>query len=125
MQAFHLAGFGPECARKAALTVPEASQTAMDKAIGHGFHDVAELALAIACDLDPLASRYELKDWQTRFPALLRWTEQSRYEASDQRTHRVAQATVADASMVVTEVVAALWADGRLPTSNTLVEVRP
>jgi len=39
VQAFHLAGFGPECARKAALTVPGASQGTMDKAIGHGFHD--------------------------------------------------------------------------------------
>ncbi len=125
VQAFHLAGFGPECARKAALTVPEASQIALDKAIGHGFHDVTELALAIAINLDPLASRYELTDWQTRFPAMVKWNEQARYEASDGRSRREAEVVLREAADAVSDVVAALWADGRLPPLNHLTQVRP
>jgi MinD-like ATPase involved in chromosome partitioning or flagellar assembly len=73
VQAYYLAGYGPERARKAALTFasePEALE--LDKAVGHGFRKDAETALALVCTLDPLATRYTLQDWKARLPVLTR-----------------------------------------------------
>src|SRR5215212_4601191 len=66
-QAFHLAGFAPECARKAALP-----RSTFDKAIGHGTTDASELSLEWALAHDPRARRYriDLVKWAARYPAL-------------------------------------------------------
>src|SRR5580658_3108474 len=69
VQAYYLAGYGPECARKAALTFATEKQALeLDKAVGHGFGDDAETALAMWCALDPLALRYTLHHWKGREP---------------------------------------------------------
>jgi hypothetical protein len=64
-QAYHLAGFAPECVRKAALP----SRT-FDKAIGHGIGETSDFALRFALAMDPTAHRYDLLDWATTHPAL-------------------------------------------------------
>ncbi len=126
MGAYYLAGYGPECARKAALTWPDArSAKEIDKAIGHGFHKQAELALAHVLAVDPLAARYELPRWQTRFLKLAAWSEDKRYESSQMFGAAAARGVLREANEVVTEVIAALWADGRLPPLEDLVEVMP
>src|SRR5262245_44496192 len=53
-QAYHLAGFGPECVRKATLSIRW-----LDLAISHGFDDLAESLVDFAVSIDPLAHRYD------------------------------------------------------------------
>jgi len=126
VQAYHLAGYGPECARKAALTfATEPQAEAMDKAVGHGFRRDAETAFALACTLDPLAKRYALREWRARLPVLQEWNEQCRYAKSDQLGDRRARRLVNAATELVEEVIAALWADGRLPPLAEVVRVAP
>lgn len=126
VQAYHLAGYGPECARKAALTFSSESEAAaLDKAVGHGFRKDAETALALVCTLDPLAIRYALRDWKTRMPVLTEWNEQVRYTKSDHIGEARARTMVGVAQRLVEDVITALWADGRLPRLESLVQVRP
>src|SRR5689334_9632843 len=76
-QAFHLAGFAPECARKATLSRPM-----FDRAIGHGTTEASELALEWALAHDPRARRYgiDMDEWSARYPELKVWNEGVRYE---------------------------------------------
>lgn len=126
VQAFHLAGFGPECARKAALTWHESkSEAEIDKAVGHGFRADSEVALEWVLAVDPLVARYELPDWKARFPPLKEWNEQVRYAPSDQIGAVAAKKMVDAATDAVTQVLTALWADGRLPSLDLLERVKP
>jgi len=111
-QAFHLAGFGPECARKAVL-----SRGTFDKALGHALAPEAALGGALA--LDPAAHRYRITRWEMRHPALANWTEQARYEKTGQRDAAEASSTVSAARAIFDDIVLALWADGRIPRSFT------
>jgi hypothetical protein len=113
-QAFHLAGFGPECVRKATL-----SERALDKAIGHGVGEFAESALNAALAWDVVAHRYRLNDWANRFPSLKRWAVDSRYERTGHFSAGEVQVLLTDARCAVDEVVWAIWADGRLPRTFT------
>lgn len=124
-QTYYLAGYGPECARKAALTfATESEADALDRAVGHGFRGEAETAFALACTLDPLATRYTLRSWRARLPVLAQWSESCRYEKSDHLGGKQARAMLDAASALVDEVIAALWADGRLPPLSDLVQVK-
>ena len=109
-QAFHLAGFGPECVRKAVL-----SDGALDKAIGHGVGEEAERALEAALAWDVVAHRYQPRGWPERFPTLLRWSVEARYKRTGYYSREQVEALLADARRAVDEVTLALWADGRLP----------
>jgi hypothetical protein len=109
-QAFHLAGFGPECARKAAL-----SKRTYDQAIGHGVTQWSERALSFALAADPAAHRYDLADWAKDYPALKAWTEQSRYKRTGACTVQVVATLLHEARSLVDRIVFALWADGKVP----------
>ena len=109
-QAFHLAGFGPECARKALLAVRW-----LDKAIGHGFEGLSENVIEVALALDPIAHRYHPTGWGTQYPTLTNWTEQSRYKPTNTYPEAVVCAITADARRAVDFVFGALWLDGRIP----------
>jgi hypothetical protein len=115
-QAWHLAGYGPECARKATLLT-----RAFDRTIGHRFQSGGEDVLDIATALDPFALRYEPGDWARRFPALTEWRETARYERTGgvaQKRHALSD-LVRQARHAVDAVVAALWADGRFADHET------
>jgi hypothetical protein len=122
--AAYLAGYGPECVRKAALTAPPATnETELGKAIGHGFGKIPEEVLALFCALDPLVGRYAPQGWRERFPPLGQWNEQMRYGRSDSVSPKQAARIVDDSAKATEETVLALWADGRLPRLETLVEI--
>ncbi|AUX49000.1 uncharacterized protein SOCE26_105450 [Sorangium cellulosum] len=112
-QAYHLAGFGPECARKATL-----SHRWSDKPLGHTLGRPADPLLEFALALDPTAARYSPLDWQTRYPALSAWDPQCRYQATGSRRQQEVEQLLGEASRAVHEIVAALWADGRLPDGS-------
>jgi hypothetical protein len=108
-QAYHLAGFGPECARKAALAASWAH-----KPLGHELGDDADMVLQLALALDPTAERYDVQSWGSRYPALAAWTPESRYHETGTYDRAEVERLLRDAWLVVNEIMAALWADGRL-----------
>jgi hypothetical protein len=111
-QAFHLAGFAPECARKA---VP--GLAAFGKALGH---DVApdDRLQELFTALDAQGHRYDwtvLLDWGTVYPALAKWNPQIRYEANSAVLRASADQLVGEAEAAAARVLATLWADGAFP----------
>lgn len=109
-QAFHLAGFGPECIRKALL-----DDSVFDTILGHRLDLGMESTLETILALDPAARRYAPRHWSARWPALGTWTEQARYEPTGKRAPAEVGALVLQSAEIVRETLAALWADGRLP----------
>lgn len=110
-QAWHLAGFGPECARKAAL-----SERWADKAVGHQLGALAQGVLETAIAMDAHAARYRLDGWVSRWPALAQWSPESRYRKTGSTPKASAEALTAAAREAVGGLVAELWADGALTT---------
>jgi hypothetical protein len=109
-QAYHLAAFGPECARKAAL-----SRRTFDRAIAHGVSGMSDTALAFALAMDPSARRFDLEGWSPRYPSLGAWSEGARYEATGTRTAAEVNALLRESREIVDRLVFALWADGLVP----------
>lgn len=109
-QAYHLAGFGPECARKATLT-----GRWLDQAIGHGFGDGSDRILDMAAALDPRAARYNLAGFGAAYPALSGWDVGCRYEKTGARSSGDATVVCAEARAVVDSIVVSLWVDGHFP----------
>lgn len=109
-QSYHLAGFAPECARKAAIPA-----RAYDQAIGHGVGDSSEVALDYVLATNSFSHRYDLKNWQVRYPHLAAWKEIVRYEVTGQRNAIDVAALVSEAREIVDRIVYALWADGMIP----------
>lgn len=108
-EAFHIAGFGPECAQAACL-----EEEWFARAVGHGFHAGASENLKLLLSLDPRARRYLPANWGAQYPILNNWTVTSRYQPTG--TYDVVPATemTRAARAVVDRVVASLWADGLL-----------
>jgi hypothetical protein len=114
-QAYHLAGFGPECARKATL-----SERWLDQAIGHGFGDVGERVLELATALDQRAARYAPGSLGVTYPALASWDVSCRYERTGARSAGEVGAICEQARTAVDAIVLALWLDGRWPEGEAL-----
>lgn len=108
-QAFHLMGFGPECARNACL-----AEAWAEKAIGHGFSPAAEDNLELVLSLDAHAQRYLPASWRVRHPVLERWDVTCRYGATGSHEAALVGAAVQAARNVVDEIVLRLWTDGML-----------
>lgn len=108
-QSWHLAGFGPECARKACLDDPW-----LDRVLGHDFTDASDAVLDIALALDVRASRYRLTDILQRHPALASWNVGSRYERTGTRSKKSAGELVDQAAQLTWRLAAELWMDGRV-----------
>jgi hypothetical protein len=108
-QAYHLAGFGPECARKATLSVDW-----FDQVLGHEIGGAADRVLEVAIALDPQAARYGLVAWDQQYKELAKWRTIVRYEKTGTRTRGDAELVVADARSCVDEIVYSLWLDGRV-----------
>jgi hypothetical protein len=110
-QAEHLIGFGPECARKALLSVAW-----VDKILGHDFGAWSQEVLAVIDSLDPSAARYDTRGWNDRYPSLADWKPSCRYNrtgAASTRALDVGQ-LIKQSRQAVDEAVLALWADGVL-----------
>lgn len=80
-QSWHLAGFGPECARKACLR-----EETFDKMLGHELAELSDRVVQLALVVDPSATRYAVQGLTQRFPALSSWHVESRYERTGTRT---------------------------------------
>lgn len=109
-QAFHLAGFAPECIRKGILSLRW-----LDKAIGHGADASSADLLDFAVAIDPIAHRYDPLCQRGRADAFSAWKVDVRYERTGTRSHAAAEELCVEARAAVDAVVLALWADGRLP----------
>lgn len=114
-QAFHLAGFAPECIRKGILSVRW-----LDKAIGHGADASSAELLDLAVAIDPIAHRYDALCQRGSSTAFDAWKIDVRYERTGTRSRAEAEALCAEARQAVDAVVLALWADGRLPDGEDL-----
>lgn len=108
-QAWHLAGFGPECLRKACL-----GDRAFDRTLGHELGPRAEALLDWGIALDPYAWRYDLSGWSEREPRLAEWRPAHRYEGTGTRSGQAVTDLVDAARSFLERVRADLWADGRI-----------
>ena len=108
-QAYHLAGFAPECIRKAILGRPS-----LNKILGHDLSTTSNKVIEMALAIDPMAHRYQLD----REPpeSLSRWKPDCRYEKTGSKGTNEAQPLLNDAQELVHGLIAELWADGRLET---------
>ena len=112
-QTYHLAGFGPECARKAVLDFRWA-----DKAIGHSFTPGTERLVDFLAALDPRAQHYLPK-----LPATLEgWQPQVRYNKTGTTTTKTAEEFLEHARRSTHGLLVSLWADGRIRPSFLLTE---
>lgn len=107
-QAWHLAGFGPECIRKACLR-----DRMFDKVLGHDWTPASEAMLDVAVNLDPQAARYRLAGWASTEPLLARWMPSHRYDRTGAHAGDAASLVLA-CRRLVDRVYAELWMDGTL-----------
>lgn len=114
-QAYHLAGFAPECARKATLPMRW-----LDKAMGHSVDTLAEDVVRLIEAIDPTASRYAPPSYVQGYPALKAWAVECRYKRTGTYTRAEAEALCKEARKAVDAVVIALWTDGRIPDKEAL-----
>ena len=108
-QAWHLAGFAPECLRKACL-----EDRALDRALGHELGPDGEALLDWGVALDPHAWRYDLADWSLSSPTIADWKPAHRYEATGSRSGEPVTELVGAARRLLERVRADLWADGQI-----------
>ena len=108
-QSWHLAGFGPECARKACL-----GDDWWDKALGHELTDFVEPVLELALALDVRAARYGVAGFTARYPSLAEWRPDARYEKTGTRKAEDAKPLVEAAAQLTCRLAAELWMDGRV-----------
>lgn len=119
-QAVHLAGYGPECARKATL-----SRRWLHPVLGHLLGAEAEPLLQFAQAVDPTAARYQIVDWAARYPRLVSWNPQARYKQTGTFCREDAIQLVKEARSVVDNLVTSLWCDGRVPDDFVRRELSP
>lgn len=122
VQAMYLAGYGPECIRKAALMrLPGDEEDQRNRAIGHRFGKPEELTLKLFCDSDTLAPRYRLTGWKSQVNVLGDWKEDLRYGRSDSVPRGRATRLVDACETLTVQTLADLWSDGRLEPLDTLL----
>lgn len=118
-QALHLAGFGPECARKACV-----DEKIADKALGHEFASADESVVDLLLALDPWVSRYGLDEHTRKLPHREKhWRVDCRYWQTDELDVKTGKprlneedvaSVVKEARDFVDDCVAELWCDGAL-----------
>jgi hypothetical protein len=111
-QAWHLAGFAHECARKACV-----QDAWVPKMLGHDFSDASTTVLDLAISLDPRAGRFPVLGWARKFPAIDTWRPEHRYERTrtvDQVPGRDVNAIVSQGRCAVDDCIVALFLDGAL-----------
>lgn len=108
-QAWHLAGFGPECARKACL-----EDRVLDLALGHELGPGGEQLLEWWIPLDHSAWRYRIAGWGVSEPRITEWSPNHRYDATGTWVGAPVEELTGSARRLLDGVVADLWSDGRL-----------
>lgn len=119
-QAWHLAGFGPECARKVLVFDTSLAPKALHQSLGHDFSGRSDEALLEwVLRLDPHAHRYAPTGWSTAHPALTGWRPDHRYDPTGTVVTRARPLDdlLAAARHLVDRVTADLWMDGQLPST--------
>jgi len=106
-QAYHLAGFAPECARKACL-----AQDWLNRVLGHDLKSTSDDVLNVALSLDIQAHRYGLQGLAQRFPELSGWSPQARYRKTGTTPSNLASRVVSQARQVTDELITELWLNG-------------
>ncbi len=106
-QANHLAGFGPECIRKAALSARWG-----DKILGHELGPAGDALLDTLLALDPHGCRAGAL--ASPGAALADWRVERRYDATGAADPSATAARVSAAEVFVERVFVTLWLDGRL-----------
>lgn len=101
-QSWHLAGFGPECARKATLADEE-----LHKILGHDLADEALVGWVLA--LDPEASATMVGEAPDAI-----WRPDHRYEATGTRNPHDAHTLLERCEESALQTLCFLWAAGRL-----------
>lgn len=106
-QVAHLAGFGPECLRKAAMLAPPA----VNREFGHklGMHEMLDALSA----LRPHGLRLRADRLQTTWPALEDWDPQARYAADGTVSADQAKELHTDAAAAVRGLLFAMVLDER------------
>jgi hypothetical protein len=115
-QALHLAGFGPECARKGCL-----DEEMADKALGHDIEGADDPTVDLLLALDPSASRYGIDGHTSKLPHRAKhWHLECRYMATGEpgQIEKAVAAVVEEARAFVDGCVVDLWRDGALPTGS-------
>ncbi len=115
-QAWHLAGFAHECARKACI---EAGW--VPKLLGHDFSSADEQVIDVAISLDPRAGRFPVRRWARRYPAIAGWRAEHRYERTgtcDRELGRNIDDLVTQGRAAVDSCLLALFIDGSLPIES-------
>ena len=111
-QAWHLAGFAHECARKACIRdgwVP--------KLLGHDFSNASDEVVELAIALDPRAGRLPVRQWASRYPAITAWRPDHRYErtgTAEKDKERNIEDLVKQGREAVDACIVALFLDGSL-----------
>lgn len=117
-QVEHLAGFGPECARKALLDLHHFDKflaDALDRVLGHDLGSHGDLVVALAVAFNPALRRYSVTGWADEYPELKEWKPECRYHQSgDGKPADKRQALLATARTITDDATVVLWLDGRL-----------
>jgi hypothetical protein len=117
-QALHLAGFGPECARKACV-----DEDITDKALGHDIKAADDSVVDLLLALDPWASRYgldahKLKEREKHWSIDCRYMQTGELDVktgTPKLSDEDVAAVVEEARAFVDGCVDDLWCDGTLP----------
>lgn len=115
-QAWHLAGFAHECARKACV-----ESGWVPKLVGHDFSTASDAVVDVAITLDPRAGRFPVRLWAARYPAISSWRPDHRYERTgtiDLKGERNLSAIVAQGRAAVDDCIVALILDGSLASES-------
>lgn len=124
-QTEHLAGFAPECARKALLHLdafPSKVEDAFGRALSHDFKEFADQVVDLIIALQPRLRHSNARGWSQRHPELIPWNPECRYHATGYAKRvkgnlprPVWRAQLLGKARVLTEEAAIeLWLDGRL-----------
>jgi hypothetical protein len=118
-QAWHLAGFAPECARKACI-----EENLLDRVLGHDLGADADVWIDWWIPLDGMAWRYRLTGWADQDNVLQKWSPAHRYEPTGTRSGPAVVALVSACRRQTERVTADLWALARFrPGSSDAVQL--
>jgi hypothetical protein len=115
-QAWHLAGFAHECARKAYV-----GGSWVPKLLGHDFSSAGEVVLDVAVALDPRSGRFPLRSWSNDHDAVSAWIPDHRYERTgscDKDPTRDVENLVKQARAATDRCILLLFLDGSLETES-------